>query len=58
MEGALEAMRVTISLADRNAFFKRQRIRSFWFALLIAAAAVTALVGFVGTWRAYGSSSA
>ena len=53
MEGGVEVMRVTVSLADRNALFKRQRVRSFWFGSLIAAAAVAALVGFVGTWRAY-----
>ena len=53
IEGAVEAMRVTVSLGDRNALFKRQRIRSFWFGMLIAAAAVTALLGFLGTWRAY-----
>jgi signal transduction histidine kinase len=53
MEGGVEVMRATVSLTDRNALFKRQRIRSFWFGSLIAAAATAALVGFVGTWRAY-----
>ena len=38
MEGGVEVMRVTVSLADRNALFKRQRVRSFWFGSLIAAA--------------------
>jgi signal transduction histidine kinase len=52
-EGTLEALRVTVFLADRNALFKRQRIRSFWFGSLIVAAAVAALIGVVGTWRAY-----
>ena len=52
-EGTLEALRVTVSLADRNALFKRQRIRSFWFGSLIVSAAAAALIGVVGTWRAY-----
>ena len=53
LEGGTEALRVTVSLADRNALFKRQRVRSFWFGLLIAAASATALIGFGGMWRAY-----
>jgi signal transduction histidine kinase len=51
--GGAEALRVAVTLADRDALFQRQRLRTFWFGLLIAAAAMTALVGFVGTWRAY-----
>ncbi len=51
--GSQEALRVTILLTDRTALFARQRVRSFWFGSLIAAAAVTALLGFFGTWRAY-----
>ncbi len=51
--GITESLRVTVSLTDPNALFKRQRLRSFWFGLLIAAAAATAIVGFVGTWHAY-----
>jgi signal transduction histidine kinase len=52
-EGGMEALRVTVVLADPAALFQRQRARSFWFGSLIAIAAVTAWFGFLGTWRAY-----
>jgi len=48
-----ELIRVSLLLTDPEALFQQQRTRMLWFGGLIIVAALTALFGFLGAWRAY-----
>jgi len=48
-----ELFRVNVYLTSPSTLFSRQRARTFWFSLLIAASAGAALIGLAAAWRAF-----
>jgi signal transduction histidine kinase len=48
-----ELIKMSFYLGNPADFFKRQHIRTLWFAALIAVSAVAALIGLYTSWRAF-----
>ena len=48
-----ELIKMSFYLGNPADFFKRQHIRTLWFAALIAVSAVAALIGLFTSWRAF-----
>ena len=46
-------LKLNVYLTSPSALYKYQHVRTFWFATLIAAAAVAALVGLIAAYRAF-----
>jgi signal transduction histidine kinase len=46
-------LQIAVYLTDPAALFAHQRLRTLWFAWLIAAAATAAVIGYVAAWRAF-----
>jgi signal transduction histidine kinase len=53
VEDGVPQLRVGVHLIGHDLLFSRQRSRTAWFGLLIAASAVAAIIGFVSARRAF-----
>jgi signal transduction histidine kinase len=53
VEDGVPQLRVGVHLIGHDLLFSRQRSRTAWFGLLIAASAVAAIIGFVSAKRAF-----